>query len=59
VSQTPDQDAERRSQILAGPDLLAVSASGQLADCPRVAESRSFAIGWYLSHVSAASALGP
>ncbi|MDQ1295596.1 MAG: hypothetical protein QG608_3481 [Actinomycetota bacterium] len=55
AGQAPDQGAERRPQTLAGPDLLAVSALGQLADHPRVAEFRSFVIGWYLSRVSAAS----
>ncbi|MDQ1295590.1 MAG: hypothetical protein QG608_3475 [Actinomycetota bacterium] len=58
AGQTPDRGAERQQQTLSGPDLLAVSALGQLANHPRVAEFRSFAIGWYLSHVSAASTRG-
>ena len=45
----PDSDAERTEQPLDSPDLLAVSALGQLQAHPRVSALRRFITGWYLS----------
>ncbi|MGL4745335.1 MAG: AAA family ATPase [Dermatophilaceae bacterium] len=49
-------DEDRRQyeeESLATPDLLAVSALGQLKSHPRVKALRDFIQGWYLSYVSA------
>jgi predicted ATPase len=50
VPESNDQRIERR---LAGPDVLAVSTLGQLAENPRVQALRDFITGWHLSHLSA------
>lgn len=48
-----DVTGESTREELASPDLLAVSALGQLTRHPRVAALRRFVTGWYLSYVSA------
>jgi predicted ATPase len=49
----PEAKDRKISVPLAGPDVLAVSTLGQLADNPRVKALRDFIIGWHLSHLSA------
>ena len=58
AGESSDKCDEQMWRALAGPDLLAVNALGQLASYPLVAEFRSFVIGWYLSQVEAASTRG-
>ena len=48
----PDVGDERKAIPLRSPDLLAVSALGQLRDHPRVAALRDFIIGWHMSALS-------
>lgn len=48
-----EESGASRSQDLAGPDLLAVSALGQFTSHPRVRVLREFIQGWYLSYISA------
>ncbi len=50
-----EQDAVEAQEVLATPDLIAVSALGQFATHPRVKALRDFIQGWYLSYVSAGS----
>lgn len=42
-------------ELLAGPDVLAVNALGQLNRYPHVVALRAFITGWYLSYLSVAS----
>lgn len=49
---TPDQGGERIQESLAGPDVLAVNALGQLNKHPRVVALRAFITGWYLSYLA-------
>jgi predicted ATPase len=49
----PEQEDKRVDRQLAGPDVLAVSTLGQLAENPRVKSLRDFIIGWHLSYLSA------
>ena len=49
----PEQEDKRVELPLAGPDVLAVSTLGQLAENPRVKSLRDFIIGWHLSYLSA------
>lgn len=51
-----DETGDRHSEPLDSADLLAVNTLGQFARHPRVAALRRFISGWYLSHLSAASA---
>lgn len=55
---TDDETGLRSDEVLASPDLLAVSTLGQLARHPRVAALRRFITGWYLSYLSADSTRG-
>lgn len=48
-----EERGEYEHETLASPDLLAVSALGQLRSHPRVKLLRDFIQGWYLSYVSA------
>ena len=48
-----EEHNEYEQETLASPDLLAVSALGQLRSHPRVKLLRDFIQGWYLSYVSA------
>ncbi len=49
---TPEHNDARITTPLAGPDVLAVSTLGQLADNPRVKSLRDFIVGWHLSYLS-------
>jgi predicted ATPase len=53
---TPEHTDRRVSTPLAGPDVLAVSTLGQLADNPRVKSLRDFVVGWHLSYLSTSDA---
>lgn len=48
-----EESGEYEHETLASPDLLAVSALGQLRSHPRVKVLRDFIQGWYLSSISA------
>lgn len=52
----PEADDIRVSTPLAAPDVLAVSALGQLADNPRVKSLRDFVVGWHLSYLTTSDA---
>lgn len=54
----PDEQDRRVDIPLKSPDLLAVSALGQLAEHPRVAALREFITGWHVSYLAADSARG-
>ncbi len=54
----PEPADERVKKSLSGPDVLAVSTLGQLAENPRVIALRSFITGWHLSYLSAAATRG-
>lgn len=49
----PEAEDTRIDRKLSGPDVLAVSTLGQLAENPRVKALRDFVTGWHLSHLSA------
>lgn len=49
---SPEHTDKRIATPLAGPDVLAVSTLGQLADNPRVKSLRDFIVGWHLSYLS-------
>jgi predicted ATPase len=49
----PEPKEQRVDRPLAGPDVLAVSTLGQLAENPRVKSLRDFVTGWHLSYLSA------
>lgn len=49
----PEDKDTRVERPLTGPDVLAVSTLGQLAENPRVKALRDFITGWHLSHLSA------
>jgi len=49
----PDEGAERGTESLDSPDMLAVNTLGQLAKHPRVSALRRFITNWYLSYLSA------
>ncbi len=48
----PDEKDERILESLAGADVLAVNALGQLNKHPRVVALREFITGWYLSYLA-------
>ena len=50
--ETPDQSHQRQRTKLRSPDLIAVSALGQLAEHPRIAALREFVTDWYVSYLS-------
>lgn len=54
----PDYEDKRIDVPLKSPDLLAVSALGQLAEHPRAVALRDFITGWYVSYLSADSSRG-
>jgi predicted ATPase len=54
--ETPDEKAERVTENLESPEMLAVNTLGQLSKHPRVVALRRFITGWYLSYLSAESA---
>lgn len=53
TGELPAANDSRKAQALTGPDVLAVSTLGQLAENPRVQALREFITGWHLSHLSA------
>ena len=58
TGESPEQDDVRVPRPLAGPDMLAVSTLGMLAENPRVIAFRNFVTGWHLSYLSADAARG-
>ncbi len=54
----PEPHDTRIEKPLSGPDVLAVSTLGQLAENPRVIALRKFITGWHLSYLSADAARG-
>ena len=53
TGEEPEQTDRRVPRKLAGPDMLAVSTLGMLAENPRVVALREFISGWHLSYLSA------
>lgn len=53
TGEVPEDEDHRVDRPLSGPDVLAVSTLGQLAENPRVKALRDFITGWHLSHLSA------
>lgn len=51
--ETPDDKADRVSEQLDSPEILAVNTLGQFKKHPRVSALRQFITGWYLSYLSA------
>ncbi len=58
TGEAPERDDERVPRSLAGPDVLAVSTLGMLAENPRVIALREFVTSWHLSYLSADAARG-
>lgn len=54
----PEASDTRIDKPLSGPDVLAVSTLGTLAENPRVIALRNFITGWHLSYLSADAARG-
>lgn len=55
TGEVPEADELRVERALAGPDVLAVSTLGQLAENPRVKSLRDFITGWHLSYLSSST----
>lgn len=58
TGEAPERDDKRVPLRLAGPDVLAVSTLGMLAENPRVIALRDFVTSWHLSYLSADAARG-
>ena len=58
TGERPERTDRRVPRMLAGPDMLAVSTLGMLAENPRVVALREFVSGWHLSYLSADAARG-
>ena len=56
TGEAPEQTDRRVARQLAGPDVLAVSTLGMLAENPRVIALRKFVSSWHLSYLSAEAA---
>ncbi|MCY4122057.1 MAG: AAA family ATPase [Acidobacteria bacterium] len=56
TGEAPEQTDRRVARQLAGPDVLAVSTLGMLAENPRVIALREFVSSWHLSCLSAEAA---
>ncbi|MCK6496202.1 MAG: AAA family ATPase [Candidatus Omnitrophica bacterium] len=54
----PDEKAERITEQLDSPEILAVNTLGQFAKHPRVSALRRFISDWYLSYLTAESTRG-
>jgi len=54
----PEASDTRIEKSLSGPDVLAVSTLGTLAENPRVIALRNFITGWHLSYLAADAARG-
>lgn len=52
AGEEPDELADRTSEELAAPDMLAVNTFGQLSRFPRIRELRRFITGWYLEDLA-------
>ncbi|GMV68156.1 MAG: ATPase [Pseudomonadota bacterium] len=58
TGEEPESTDIRIDKPLSGPDVLAVSTLGTLAENPRVIALRNFITGWHLSYLSADAARG-
>jgi predicted ATPase len=58
TGEQPEPSDTRVDKPLSGPDVLAVSTLGTLAENPRVIALRNFITGWHLSYLSADAARG-
>jgi len=58
TGEAPEASDTRVEKPLSGPDVLAVSTLGTLAENPRVIALRNFITGWHLSYLSADAARG-
>ena len=58
TGEQPEPSDRRVDKPLSGPDVLAVSTLGTLAENPRVIALRNFITGWHLSYLSADAARG-
>lgn len=58
TGEAPEASDTRIEKPLSGPDVLAVSTLGTLAENPRVIALRNFITGWHLSYLSADAARG-
>jgi predicted ATPase len=58
TGEQPEPEDSRVRKPLSGPDVLAVSTLGQLAENPRVIALRDFVTGWHLSYLSADATRG-
>lgn len=58
TGEAPEASDTRVAKPLSGPDVLAVSTLGTLAENPRVIALRNFITGWHLSYLSADAARG-
>ena len=58
TGEQPEDKDTRVERPLAGPDVLAVSTLGTLAENPRVIALRNFITSWHLSYLSAEAARG-
>lgn len=58
TGEAPEASDTRVAKPLSGPDVLAVSTFGTLAENPRVIALRNFITGWHLSYLSADAARG-
>lgn len=58
TGEQPGPADQRISRRLSGPDILAVSTLGQLAENPRVIALREFVTSWHLSYLSADATRG-
>lgn len=58
TGEAPEAIDTRVERALSGPDVLAVSTLGTLAENPRVIALRNFITGWHLSYLSADAARG-
>ncbi len=58
TGEQPEPSDTRVDKSLSGPDVLAVSTLGTLAENPRVIALRNFITGWHLSYLSADAARG-
>jgi predicted ATPase len=58
TGEQPEPTDTRVEKPLSGPDVLAVSTLGTLAENPRVIALRNFITGWHLSYLSADAARG-
>ena len=58
TGESPERDDVRMPRGLSGPQVLAVSTLGMLAENPRVIAFRDFVTSWHLSYLSADAARG-